>query len=210
MKTKTEYEFWAIVQDPHQRKIDQFMHACDVFEKGKKLGKLDNVTIKITDKIKSNAEKRRLWFEIDLNDIIKKNIYSDQNMLSRVIFNVLENAVKFTEIGSIRLKVFHPDIDFVKNQGFEIPQGFNDKSYLLFKVTDTGMGISEEEIVTIFDEYNMSDRNIAKKHGGTGFKLALTRKILLHLGGIIWVESELGQGSTLSFIIPIEKPEQNI
>ncbi|MCK5177257.1 MAG: hypothetical protein KAQ92_06020, partial [Candidatus Aenigmarchaeota archaeon] len=69
---------------------------------------------------------------------------------------------------------------------------------------------AEEEIVTIFDEYNMSDRNIAKKHGGTGFKLALTRKILLHLGGIIWVESELGQGSTLSFIIPIEKPEQNI
>lgn len=69
---------------------------------------------------------------------------------------------------------------------------------------------STVEISVIFDEYKQTDRNIAKKYGGTGLKLALTKKILTRLGGVIWVESEAGQGSTFSFIIPVERPEQKV
>ncbi len=159
----------------------------------------------VCNKIRPRIEYKGINFEVDLNDVVKKNIYTDEDALAGIIFNVLENAVKFTEIGSVRLKVLHPDTDLVKAQGIDIPDDFTDKSYLLFKITDTGIGISEEEIPVIFDEYSQADRNTAKKYGGTGLKLALTKKLLSHLGGVIWAESELSQGSTFSFIIPVEK-----
>lgn len=148
-------------------------------------------------------------FDTDFNDIVKKNIFSDENMLSRVLLNVLENAVKFTDTGSIRIKVLHPDIETLKSHRFDIPENFNDKSYLLFKVTDTGIGISEEDASLIFEEYSQSDRTLARKYGGTGLKLALTKKILTSLRGNIWLESEPGQGSTFNFIIPTEKLSKN-
>ncbi len=160
----------------------------------------------ICGKIRQNAEKKGLQFETDFNDIVRKNIYSDEAMLSRVLASVLENAVKFTEIGSVRIKVLHPDIEILKNQGMEMPQNFNDRSYLMFQVTDTGIGLSEEDMSFVFDEYSRTDRSLVKKYGGTGIKLALAKKTLALHGGAIWVESEPGQGSTFSFIIPAERP----
>ncbi|HSA06554.1 MAG TPA: PAS domain-containing sensor histidine kinase [Candidatus Gastranaerophilales bacterium] len=163
----------------------------------------------IADRIKLKAEKKGLNLEIDLKDLTRKNIFSVEEMLSKSIYNILENAVKFTETGFVKMQVLHPDTDFVKAQGLEMPDEFTDKSYLLFKITDTGIGIAEEEIKAIFDEYSQTERNIAKKYGGTGFNLALTKKMLAHLGGLIWAETELGQGSTFNFIIPIERPASN-
>ncbi len=145
----------------------------------------------ICSKIKPEAEKKGIQFETDFNDIVKKNIYSDEHQLSRVITSITENAVKFTELGSVRIKVLHPD---------------ENNSSLLFKVTDTGIGLTEEEMGLIFDEYSQSYRTLAKKYGGTGLKLALSRKILYALGGTIWLESEPGQGSTFNFTVPIERP----
>ncbi|OGI02325.1 MAG: hypothetical protein A2Y25_10325 [Candidatus Melainabacteria bacterium GWF2_37_15] len=156
------------------------------------------------EKFKQIAENKSLQFEADFHDIVKRNVYSDETMLCRILLNVLENAVKFTEMGSVRLKILHPDIEIFKGQGLETPENFNDKSYLLFKVTDTGIGLSNDETSVIFDEYSQNYRNSIRKYGGTGLKLALTRKMLIALGGTIWVESEPGQGSTFSFIIPIE------
>ena len=161
----------------------------------------------VCERIKPRAEKKGLNFEADLSDVAKKSIYCDEEIFSKILSNVLENAVKFTEIGSVNLKVLHPDLDFVKTRGLEIPESFTDRSYLLFKVTDTGIGIGEEEIRVIFDEYSQTERNTAKKYGGTGLKLALTRKMLSRMGGVIWAESELGQGSTFNFIIPVERPQ---
>ena len=159
----------------------------------------------ICDKIKKMAEKKSLQFETDFHNVIKRNVCSNENMLTRTLLNVLENAVKFTEMGSIKLKIMHPDVEVFKSQKLKIPENFNDKSYLLFKVTDTGIGLSPEETTIIFDEYSQRDRTLARKYGGTGLKLALTKKMLNALGGTIWVESEVGQGSTFSFIIPIDK-----
>jgi len=161
----------------------------------------------ICEKIRPESEKKGLQFDSDFNDIVKKNIYSDENMLTLVITAVAENAVKFTEMGSVRVKVLHPDLEILKNQGLEVPENYNDKSYLLFKVTDTGIGLSEEDMGMIFDEYSQTYRTLAKKYGGTGLKLALTRKILCALNGTIWLESEPGQGSTFNFAIPIERPQ---
>ncbi len=161
----------------------------------------------IIERLQSRIASKGLQLEVDLNDLTRKNVYSDEGLFSKVLTTVLENAVKFTEIGSIRLKIMHPDLELLKFQGIAPPQEFTDKSYTLFTVTDTGIGISEEEKAVIFDEYKQTDRIGAKKHGGTGLKLALVQKILSHLGGAIWLESDLGQGSTFSFVIPVERPK---
>jgi len=153
-------------------------------------------------------EDKKLNFSVDLTDLVKKNIYSDENLLRQIFINILTNAVKFTEMGSISLKVLHPDLDLVNSYGLKIRPEYTDKSFLMFSVIDTGIGIPEDALVTIFDEYRQVDRTISKKYGGTGLGLAITRKILKELGGAIWVESEPKQGSTFSFIIPIEKLEE--
>ncbi len=150
---------------------------------------------------------KKIELSSDLSDIVKRNIFSDENLLRQVLLNILNNAVKFTESGSISLKVMHPDLEFLDYQRIEVPPEYTDKSYLMFSVTDTGIGIAESELNKIFDEYRPIDKNISKKYGGTGLSLAITRKILSELGGIIWVESEQTQGSTFSFIIPVERPK---
>jgi|GEM_PF-832932 len=175
------------------------------FEPNRKVFDLKTTISQICENIRCRAENKGLQFEVDLNDVTKKTIYSDKELVSKIIYIVLDNAVKFTEIGSVMFKIMHPDIDIVKAQGIEVPEEFTDRSYLLFKVTDTGIGISEEEKAVIFDEYNQIERNTAKKYGGTGLKLALAKKLMSGLGGAIWVESEPGQGSTFNFIIPAER-----
>lgn len=160
-----------------------------------------------TELVSHFASDKKLEFSVDLSDIVKRNIYSDENMVRQVLLNVLNNAVKFTEIGSVNLKVLHPDLEFIKSHEINVPVDFTDKSYLMFSVTDTGIGIAEEDVNSIFDEYRQFDRSASKKFGGTGLGLAITKKILSHLGGVIWAESEYSQGSTFSFIIPIERPK---
>lgn len=157
------------------------------------------------DRVRAVAEKKGLDFEVDVSDIAKKNVYSDENMVYRVLLNILENAVKFTESGSVHLKALHPDVETAQIHGIKVEEDYNDRSYLMFRVTDTGIGLAMTDMSVIFDEYSQGDRTIARRYGGTGLKLALSKKILASLNGVIWAESEAGQGSTFSFIIPVSK-----
>lgn len=159
----------------------------------------------VVEAINPFLKDKKLDFSMDLADVQKRNIYSDENLLRQVLINLVSNAVKFTESGSVHIKATHPDLNFIEYQGLEIPKAFTAKSYLMVSVSDTGMGIVEEELNNIFDEYRQLDKSISKKFGGTGLGLAITRKILAEMNGVIWVESEIGQGATFSFIIPIEK-----
>jgi signal transduction histidine kinase len=161
----------------------------------------------VTEITEHFAEDKKLAFSVDLSDVVRRNIYSDENMLRQVLLNILNNAVKFTEIGSVNIKVLHPDLEFLKSHGVTVPFDSTDKSYLMFSVTDTGIGISDEDSKNIFDEYRQFDRSASKKYGGTGLGLAITKKILNNLGGSIWVESEYSQGSTFSVVIPVDRPK---
>jgi len=160
----------------------------------------------VTESFAPVIEDKKLNFNVDLADLVRKNIYSDENLLRQILINILTNAIKFTDMGSISLKVIHPELDLAKSYKLHIGQDYTDKSFLMFSVTDTGIGISESSLDVIFDEYRQVDRTISKKFGGTGLGLAITKKIIEEMGGTIWVESELRQGSTFSFIIPVEKP----
>jgi len=165
--------------------------------------------IEIVESVKSNInhliQEKNISFEIDFSELERKNIYSDESLLRQILLNLCANAVKFTDVGLIKLSLTHPDMETVKNMGIYPVHYFTEKSYILFSISDTGIGIAEEDQQVIFDEYNQSTKTMTKKYGGTGLGLAITKKILNILGGNIWFTSQLSYGSTFNFIIPVEK-----
>jgi signal transduction histidine kinase len=99
--------------------------------------------------------------------------------------NLVGNAVKFTKQGRVEI--------WVELQG----------ESLLFRVTDTGIGIPADQIDHVFAEFRQVDATVTREYGGTGLGLSITKKFIEMHGGSIWVESELGKGSTFHFTIPL-------
>jgi CheY-like chemotaxis protein len=120
-------------------------------------------------------------------------IVSDEQRLAQVITNLFSNAVKFTpEGGDITLRVHKED----EQDGIVT---------LLFEVSDTGIGISEEQRKKLFNPFVQADSGISRKFGGTGLGLTISKRIIEMMQGSIWVESQLGKGSTFKFTIKAEK-----
>ena len=118
-------------------------------------------------------------------------IFTDKVRLEQILTNLLSNAFKFTETGSIEL-------------GYDIYK----KRTIVFFVRDTGIGMNEEEQKIIFDRFRQVSTAYNKLYGGTGLGLSISKGLAEKLGGKIWVESELGKGSTFYFSIPY-KPGVN-
>ncbi|MGH8633264.1 MAG: sensor histidine kinase, partial [Burkholderiales bacterium] len=111
--------------------------------------------------------------------------YGDPGRITQCLTNLAGNSLKFTKVGKVEISV-----------------GLND-GRLVYRVTDTGIGIPPDKIDTVFSEFRQSDATIASEYGGTGLGLSITRKFIEMHGGRIWVESELGKGSTFIFEIPL-------
>ena len=124
------------------------------------------------------------------NTIANTMINSDPNRLKQVLRNLLENAYKFTEKGSI-------EIGIAKHSE-------NGKDYVLFYVKDSGMGIPEDKLEEIFDRFRKLEMNTEKYYSGVGLGLSISKKIVENLGGRIWAESKEGEFSKFIFIIPLE------
>ncbi|MDR9416746.1 MAG: PAS domain S-box protein [Gracilimonas sp.] len=124
-----------------------------------------------------------------------EHIVSDESKVRQVLVNILSNAVKFTKKGFVKLTVqFNSDIESSGNQ------------LLSFTVQDTGPGIHEKEIDSIFDEFKQFDAG--KKAGGTGLGLTISYALANHLGGDIVIESEIGTGTNVTFNLPISSSEE--
>jgi signal transduction histidine kinase/CheY-like chemotaxis protein len=116
-------------------------------------------------------------------------VSADPVKLSQILINLIGNAIKFTERGgSVRVSV-----KAVEQQGFP---------YLRFRVADTGMGIPADKLEIVFESFRQVDGSHTRQHGGTGLGLSITKQLVELHGGAIWVESELGKGSTFTFVIP--------
>jgi len=115
------------------------------------------------------------------------SIFTDCNRIRQVLYNLLNNALKFTEEGEIKFGCYPKDKD------------------LMFYVQDTGIGLSEHEKEIIFERFRQVDDKTTRRYGGSGLGLTITKGILERLKGKIWVESELGKGSTFYFSIPYIK-----
>lgn len=142
------------------------------------------------------AEKRNLGFEVSIDSSIPREIIADKTRLMQVLTNLLGNAVKFTEKGGISLSV--KKVKDIEN-----------KIKLMFSITDTGIGIKEEEIPKLFHYFSQLDSTYSKRFQGTGLGLAISKNLVELMGGEIAVKSEMGIGSTFYFTclagIPNEK-----
>ncbi|MDA1304699.1 MAG: ATP-binding protein [Nitrospirae bacterium] len=120
-------------------------------------------------------------------------IYSDSTKIRQGLYNLLSNACKFTEQGTITLTVTRERIE--------------SQEWISFHVADTGIGMTAQELNTIFAPFSQGDLSTTRKYGGTGLGLAITRNISQLLGGDVHVTSEQGKGSTFVMIIPTQWSE---
>ncbi|MEG4303626.1 CHASE4 domain-containing protein [Microcoleus sp. D3_18a_C4] len=119
-------------------------------------------------------------------------LYSDKIKLTQILFNLLSNAAKFTHKGTITLSV-----ERIKND-----ENSGGSERLIFKCTDTGIGITPEQLQKLFQPFTQADASTTRKYGGTGLGLSIAQKYSQMLGGEITVNSEFGKGSTFTLILP--------
>jgi signal transduction histidine kinase len=117
-------------------------------------------------------------------------MHSDMTKIRQNLFNLISNAAKFTENGTITLSA-HREVRDAKD-------------WLVFKVTDTGIGIPEEKLGEIFKEFSQADESTTRNFGGTGLGLTLAQRFTEMMGGRIWAESVPGKGSTFIMELPAE------
>lgn len=123
-------------------------------------------------------------------DSLNREFYIDKGKLKQILINLISNAFKFTETGSV-----------------EIECEFDDNNNLKFVVSDTGIGIPKDKHDIIFERFYRLHNSSVKNIGGTGLGLSIAKGLVNLLGGKIWLDSEIGKGSRFSFIIPIDSAE---
>jgi HAMP domain-containing protein/CheY-like chemotaxis protein/signal transduction histidine kinase len=144
------------------------------------------------------AEHRRLAFEIDTDPTLMRSIITDSKRLQQVLKNLLSNAFKFTEHGSVRLSVSIATSGWSEGHPVLARAG----SVITFEVTDTGIGIPGEKQRIIFEAFQQADAGTSRKYGGTGLGLAISRELANLLGGEIQLRSVPGIGSTFTLFLP--------
>jgi two-component system, sensor histidine kinase and response regulator len=147
---------------------------------------LDNVIQQVAVVTGEKAHEKGLEFLVDVPHGIPQNLVGDPLRLGQVLTNLVNNAVKFTTHGEIRVKG-------------ELLERTGDKVKLRFSVRDTGMGMSPDQVARLFQPFTQADMSTTRKHGGTGLGLTISRRLVEMMGGQIWLESTPGAGSTFIF-----------
>jgi len=138
---------------------------------------------KMVELVKPLAEKKKIALKVDITDDVSM-VTSDQRRLEQVILNLLNNAVKFTEKGHVLISCR------------------TDNDHYFLSVSDTGIGIRQEELPGLFQPFHQIDTGLSRKHEGTGLGLSICRKLMDMMAGTIHVQSEWGRGSTFSVRFP--------
>lgn len=138
-------------------------------------------------------------------------MYADWIKVRQILLNLLGNATKFTENGSITLEIYSEETpDFQLLSAGAIPRdsiSVPNSSWIVFRVSDTGIGMTKEQLPTIFQAFTQADNSSTRRYGGTGMGLALSRSFCQMMGGEILVESELGVGSAFTVYLPANVTE---
>ncbi len=173
------------------RLIDDVIDISKIQTGGIEINKTDcflnkmllNLFSEFDDKIKISGKKVKLT----LNRSVRNDdfsIYTDSSRLRQILFNLIDNSVKFTNNGFIEF-------------GYSL-----DDSYLMFYIVDTGVGILKDKSEHIFELFRQADNTFTREYGGTGIGLTISKSILNKMGGKIWAESVSGEGTTVFFTIP--------
>jgi len=150
---------------------------------------MDELTTTIKPLVEKNNNKLIVYCSPQV-----RQIYSDNMKVRQILINLLGNACKFTNKGIISLKAE--------------PRSINSVEYVTFSVADTGSGISEDLIDTLFEPFTQGDSSSTKNHGGTGLGLSICHRLSILLGGEITVSSSRGEGTTFVVTIPVKYSAQ--
>lgn len=139
------------------------------------------------------ADEKKIQFMVDFGKEIPPLLIGDDLHLEQILSNLIDNAIKFTQKGSVSLSLrrYVGNSDSLEN--------------ILFTVNDTGSGISEANLERIFHQFSQEEGYLSREHEGSGLGLAITRDLVKHMDGTIDVESEKDKGSTFSIILPFKK-----
>ncbi|WP_439658446.1 HAMP domain-containing protein [Lentzea sp. HUAS TT2] len=147
------------------------------------------------------TSQKGLGFQITTAPGTPPELVTDDTRLQQVLRNLLSNAVKFTETGGVELRIELADPD-------QLPAGVREHGpAIVFRVRDTGIGIAEHQLESIFGAFQQADGTTSRKYGGTGLGLSISREIAYLLGGSIAAESTLGAGSTFTLYLPVHRPD---
>jgi two-component system, sensor histidine kinase and response regulator len=150
--------------------------------------RLDDVISSVTTLTAQKAYDKGLEFLAHVAPRIPEHLLGDPLRLGQILTNLVNNAVKFTEQGEIRL-----NIELVERTG--------EKVQLKCSVRDTGIGMTPEQSARLFQPFTQADMSTTRKHGGTGLGLTISRRLVELMGGRIWLESEAGAGTTFFFTV---------
>jgi PAS domain S-box-containing protein len=179
------------VLDMSKIEANKFELSPDEFSFEKMLQQVENV-------INFRIDEKKQTLTINIDDAIPEYLIGDDQRLAQVITNLLSNAVKFTpEGGAVYLNT-----RFLGEK--------NDLCTLQISITDTGIGISPQQQSRLFKSFHQAESSTVRKYGGTGLGLAISKSIVELMGGKIWIESEIGKGSTFAFTIQVKQSEKNM
>jgi GAF domain-containing protein len=150
---------------------------------------LEDIAATVRSTLEPLAADKKLVFKVEVAPKLPAG-HGDGRRLTQVLINLVGNAIKFTDAGEVVIKVAAPDGSFHVS------------------VCDTGPGISAADQAKLFQEFQQADNAITRKKGGTGLGLAISKRIIEMHGGKIWVESQVGQGSTFLFTVPVRVVQQ--
>lgn len=145
----------------------------------------------VLDLLSSKAQAQNLELTYEADPGVPAQIISDPTRLNQVLVNLIGNAIKFTKEGEVSLTI-------------KEKHRFRNVSQIQFSVRDTGIGIPEEKVQTLFEAFSQVDTSTTREYGGTGLGLAISSRLVQLLGGDIWVESVPGEGSTFHFTIRVK------
>jgi len=140
------------------------------------------------DVVTTEASKKGLYLSYSIDSNAPERIVGDSARLRQILINLLNNAVKFSEKGTVKVEVSGRKLDASNHE-------------IRFSVNDSGVGIPENRMNLLFQPFTQIDSSTTRKYGGTGLGLAICRNLAEIMGGTIWVDSQLGKGSTFYFTI---------
>src|SRR2546421_1218355 len=141
------------------------------------------------------AREKHLELTVDVLPDVPQVVRGDPTRLRQVLMNLIGNAIKFTEQGQVDVSA-------------AVVGRHGDRTSVRFRVHDTGIGISDAQLATIFDEFTQADASMTRRYGGTGLGLAISRRLVALMDGQLTVTSKVGHGSELAFTLtlPVEQP----
>ncbi|WP_289662901.1 ATP-binding protein [Flavobacterium panacagri] len=147
---------------------------------------LKELLFNIQGSLKELATANKNYFNLEIDKSIPDNLMGDPTKLSQIILNLINNALKFTQNGQVSViaKLYSQE---------------DDTATIYFEIVDTGIGIPEDKLQTVFESFSQGSIEVNRKYGGTGLGLTIVKKLIELLGGEIKLKSEVGKGSTFTF-----------